>query len=88
MKISDKFILKNVGGESMLLPINNDFMSVKNLITLNGTSLDIYTFLKDGLTKEEIVEQMLKNYDVDKETLEKDVNEVIQKFISLGVLDV
>ncbi|MCH5171991.1 MAG: PqqD family protein [Erysipelotrichales bacterium] len=88
MKISGKFILKNVGNESMLLPVNNDFMSVKNIITLNETSLEIYTLLKDGLNEEEIVERMLKDYNVDKEVLKKDVSDVIERFISLGVLDV
>lgn len=88
MKISDKFILKKVGNESMLLPVNNDFMSVKNIITLNETSLAIYLHLKDGLTKEEMLEKMLEEYDVDIEILKKDVDDIISKFISLGVLDV
>ena len=69
MKLSNKFILKQIGKDTMLLPINNDYMSVKNLITLNETSLTIYNLLKEGLAKEDIILKMLEEYDIDKETL-------------------
>ncbi len=88
MKLSNKFILKQIGKDTMLLPINNDYMSVKNLITLNETSLTIYNLLKEGLAKEDIILKMLEEYDIDKETLSRDVEDVIAKFIALGVLDV
>lgn len=87
MKISDKFILKQIGDESMLIPVNNDFMSVKNLITLNETSLLIYSYLKDGLTVQDIVDKMILEYNVSADDLKNDIDEVIAKFISLGVLD-
>ena len=87
MKISDKFILKEVGHEFMLIPVNNDFISVKNLITLNETSLAIYSYLKDGLTTQEIVDKMSTEYRVNVDELKSDVEEVIAKFRSLGVLD-
>jgi len=34
MKISDKFILKTIDDESMLVPVNHDYMSVQILMKL------------------------------------------------------
>lgn len=87
MKISDKFILKTIDGESILVPINHDYMSVQKIINLNETSLAIYQMIKDGLNTEEIISKMLAIYEVDKNTLSADVNDVIKQFKELGVVD-
>ena len=87
MKISDKFILKTIDDESMLVPVNHDYMSVQKIINLNETSLAIYQMIKEGLDKEQIVNKMLETYDVSEDVLELDVTRILKQFIELGVID-
>jgi len=47
------------------------------LYTLNETAAEIFKMIKKGLKEKEIVEKIVKKYDVKKERAEKDVKEMI-----------
>ena len=87
MKTSDKFILKTIDDESMLIPVNHDYMSVQQIINLNESSLCIYQMIKEGLDEDQIVNKMLSIYDVKEDVLRADVKRIINQFIELGVID-
>lgn len=87
MKISDKFILKTIDDESMLVPVNHDYMSVQKIINLNETSLTIYQMVKEGLDEKQIISKMLETYDVSEDVLKSDVTRVLKQFIELGVIN-
>ena len=87
MKISDKFILKTIDDESMLVPVNHDYMSVQKIINLNETSLAIYEMVKEGLDEQQIISKMLETYDVSEDVLKSDVTRVLKQFIELGVIN-
>ncbi len=87
MKISDKFILKTIDDESMLVPVNHDYMSVQKIINLNETSLAIYEMVKEGLDEKQIINKMLETYDVSEDVLKSDVTRVLKQFIELGVIN-
>lgn len=87
MKISDKFILKTIDDESMLVPVNHDYMSVQKIINLNETSLAIYQMVKEGLDEKQIINKMLETYDVSEDVLKSDVTNVLKQFIKLGVIN-
>lgn len=87
MKISDKFILKTIDDESMLVPVNHDYMSVQKIINLNETSLAIYQLVKEGLDEKQIINKMLETYDVSEDVLELDVTRILKQFIELGVIN-
>ena len=87
MKISDNFILKTIDDESMLVPVNHDYMSVQKIINLNETSLAIYEMVKEGLDEKQIINKMLETYDVSEDVLELDVTRILKQFIELGVIN-
>lgn len=87
MKISDKFILKTIDDESMLVPVNHDYMSVQKIINLNETSLAIYQMVKEGLDEKQIINKMLETYDVSEDVLKLDVTRILKQFIELGVIN-
>ena len=87
MKISDKFILKTIDDESMLVPVNHDYMSVQKIINLNETSLAIYEMVNEGLDEKQIISKMLETYDVSEDVLKSDVTRVLKQFIELGVIN-
>lgn len=62
-------------------------MDVNKMTDLNDTALFIINSLKEkDMTREELLEKMLDEYEIDKATAESDLEEFIDKAISLGVI--
>ncbi len=57
-----------------------------NSYTVNEVGLLIIEKLKSGKKPEEIVEEILQIYDVDRETVEKDLDEFLQQLRLFGFL--
>jgi hypothetical protein len=56
------------------------------LYTLNETASEIFRLIKKGLKEEEIVERMVKKYDVRKERVKKDVKELVEELRKRKIL--
>ncbi len=62
-------------------------MDVNKMTDLNDTALFIINSLKEkDMTKEELLEKMLDEYEIDKATAEADLEKFINKATSLGVI--
>ena len=67
MKLKDGFILRDVAGQTVVLPSGKD-MDLNMMITLNDTGKFIWQLLETEKTEEELVNAILSEYDVDKVT--------------------
>ena len=54
---------------------------------LNEISKDIFEFIKEGKSKEEIIELLFNKYDAPKEQIKKDTEEFINNLISKGIVE-
>lgn len=84
MKLKKEFISHSANGENMLIDVSGKF---SGLVKANSTANYIVGLLKNDITEEQIVENMLSKYDVSREVLSKDVKEIIQSLRSIGALD-
>ena len=73
-------------GENILVPKGSTAMDFNGLITLNETALDIWNLLPEAEDEAAVVERMLGIYDIDRETLEKDVKAFLQELREAGIL--
>ncbi len=77
MKIKDGYLLREVAGSNIVVPVGEGAMDFSGVITLNEVGAFIWNLLEKDITKDQIVEKMLSEYDVDKTTAENDVEEYI-----------
>ncbi len=77
MKIKDGYLLREVAGSNIVVPVGEGTIDFSGVITLNEVGAFIWKILEKGAAKEEVVEKMLSEYDVDKATAEKDIDEYI-----------
>ena len=84
MKLNSDFITHEVGGEHILVSVGKTRFS--GMARGNETAAFIIEQLKHETTKEEIVAELMKTYDVDRETAEKDVDTMIGKLRSIGAI--
>ena len=85
MKIKEGFILRTVAGETVVLPsgrVNNFDM----MITLNDTGRVLWERLTEGAEVSDLVDALLQEYDVDRETAEKSAEAFVNRMKELDFL--
>ena len=88
MKLKEGFISHQVGDDEYMVVATEEADKIFNgLIRNNGTANFIFQQLSKETTEEEIVEAILKIYDVERERAVVDVHKVIAKIRNAGFLD-
>lgn len=77
LKIKDGFLLKEIAGDYMVVPVGDNLVDFNALIALNDTGAFLWEQLKDDKTEEQLADALLKEYDVDRANAASDVNEFI-----------
>jgi len=85
MKIKEGFILRTVAGETVALP-SGGVTNLDMMITLNGTAKFLWEKLAVGAEKDELVDALLAEYDVDRERAEKSVDAFVSRLKELDFL--
>lgn len=86
-KIKEGFVLREVGGTSCVVPVGKASNDFKGIINLNGTGAFLFKKLQTGITEEDLVDELLKEYNVDKEIAKRDVHSFIQKLLDGGIIE-
>ena len=87
MKIKDGFIMKNVAGSNVVLPLGERQEEVKGIITFNDVGADVFNMLDGTNSVEAIVTKIARDYDAPYETVEADVNKLIEKMRVHGLIE-
>lgn len=86
MKIKDGFLLREVAGSYVVIAAGDDALDFNSIITVNEIGALIWKKIEAGMTKDEIIADILKEYSVDKETADRDFEEFIDKLKSINVI--
>ena len=80
MKIREGFILRDVAGQSFVVPTGALSQEYQGMINLNETGKAIWQCLEKEMSNEQIVEQLLATFeDADIDVVKKDVEDFIEK---------
>lgn len=77
MKINKEFILREIAGEYIFVPVGATALEFNGLITINEIGVLIWKQLQEGSDLESIVSKVLDEYEIDEDTARKDVVEFI-----------
>ncbi len=87
MKIKEDFILRKVADSYVVVPVNKMTLDFNGIINLNETGAFLFDLLQKGAERDELVDKMLEEYDVDREKAEADIDVFIQKVRDADVLE-
>lgn len=87
MKIKDDFILRKVADSYIVVPVNNMTLDFNGIINLNETGAFLFGLLQKGVDREELVEKLLSEYEVERDRAEADIDVFIQKVKDADVLE-
>lgn len=84
MKIKKGFILRVVGGESVVVPVGELSKNFHGMINLNETGAFLWKFFEQEHTVEEGVDALCGEYEVERELAEKDVKKFAEVILTNG----
>ena len=87
MKVKDDFLLRNVAGSNIVVPIGEGSLNLSGVITLNEVGAFLWEKLSADTTQEELVRALLDEYDVDEATARADIEEFIGKLKGADLLE-
>lgn len=79
MKLKDGFVLRRVGGHSIVVPVGAQTVDFNCMITLNETGAFLWQQLLQERTAEQLTAALLEEYDVEPALAEADVARFIEK---------
>lgn len=86
MKIKDTFVLSEIGGSYIVIPTGVETVDLNGMITLNETGYFMWNKMQNDITKDELIDEFLKEYDVDREVVSADIDEFVSSLKTIGAI--
>ena len=87
MKATREVVLREIAGENLLIPVGQTALKIHGMITLSESGLLLWKRLQTECTEDELVEALLTEYQVDRETAAADVKAFIRQMQEVGILE-
>lgn len=88
MKVKDGFLLRQVAGAWMAVPVGERLAQVRGLISLNETGASIWRLLEQGCrTEEELVSALCEEYGEEREAIAPAVESFTAQLRAQGLLE-
>lgn len=86
MKIKEGFLLREVAGQTVVIPVSTA-MELNAMITLNETGTFLWKAMQEETTEEALVQALLGEYDVDEATATEAVKAFTAKLKENGIAE-
>ena len=86
MKIKKEFILREIVGDIVLVPINKSTSKFDGLITMNEIGKFIWDNIESAKDEEELLQRILDEYEVDKDVAKDDLDEFLGKLKEIDII--
>ena len=78
---SDNFVERQLGDETVLVPINQIGVDVQSIYTLNDTAAAVWKNLKSEYREEDLIAAIESEYDADDGVIKQDIQNLLEEFI-------
>ena len=86
MRIEKEFVLREIAGDYIIIPIGSTALEFHGLITVNEVGVTLWKMLQEEVTMEDLVQGVLAEYDVEEEVAREDIQEFLDTLVSGGIL--
>ncbi|MBQ6413048.1 MAG: PqqD family protein [Ruminococcus sp.] len=87
MKVKDNFILKKIAGSYMVVPVRTRAVDFSGIIKLSESGALHWGKHEKGADREELIANMLEEYDVDEARAAADIDKFITKLKEADLLE-
>ena len=86
MKLEKEFVLREIAGDYVIIPVGKTGIEFNGLITVNVVGVSIWNMLQNEVTFDQIVQGILNEYEVEESVAREDIREFLDQLIDGGIL--
>lgn len=86
MKIRKGYLLRKVAGKNIVVSVGSD-VEFSGMLTLNDTGVFYWNILQKNTTRDELLDAILKEYDVPQDVASADLEAFIKKLEEAKLLE-
>ena len=87
MKIKNGFVVREIAGQSVVVALGEASKALNVIIKLIETGRIIWDMLTEGAEKSDVVEAILADYEIDRATVENDVDTFVATLKENNILE-
>jgi len=86
MKIKDGYMLRNVAGKYIVVPVGEETMDFNGIITTNETGAFLWKSLENEISQADLLKAFLNEYEIDEQIAAEDLSDFIKKLSDADLL--
>ncbi len=86
MRIKEGFVLKEIAGVNVVVPIASKMISFKAIVSLNESGAFLWKLLETDKTEQDLLTAFLVEYDIDEQTAKTDISQFIENMKKADLL--
>lgn len=87
MKIREGFILRQVLDIYAVIGVGSEAYMPNRIMSVNETGAFLWRMLENGAEKQELIDALLREYETDPQTAEKDVDAFLNELQDKGLVE-
>lgn len=87
MKVKSGFTLRNIAGEHIVMPTGKNIHKFDGTVVLNDVAAFVWEKLTLGSSREDLLEAILSEFDVDRQRAEQDLDALLDKLRGYEVIE-
>lgn len=88
MRVKKGFKLRSVGRENVVIATGSDNIDFSKIISLNDTAAKLWREIEQiEFSSSDLEGLLLKWYEIDEDTVKKDVDSLVQSWIEIGIVE-
>lgn len=87
MKIKDGFMLREIAGSWVVVPLGQRVVEYNGLMILSESGALLWRLLEKGAEMDDLVKAILSEYEVDEATARADIEEMIGNIKDRGLIE-
>lgn len=87
MRIKKGFLVREIAGCNIVVPVGERVIDFKGIMTLNDTGSFIWKCLSEDIAYDQLLSLILEEYEIDEATARADLDELLNTARESGILE-
>ena len=88
MKAKKGFVLRNIAGDNVLMPTDENISKFNGVLLMNEAAAFVWEKLNSSISRQELLTAILDEYEIDEKTASSDLDALLEKLKKHDVIDI